>query len=79
MYKVFAVAGGYQIFWCPSAPLHFNDCVPYVEHRRNSPPNGVYASGTAAYRRRSSLNKKRKKLLAETDKLIEQGHGASIL
>ena len=48
MYKVFAVEGGYQIFWCPSAPIHYNDKVPYNDK--------VYTTRPAAYRRVKQLN-----------------------
>lgn len=48
MYKVFAVAGGYQIFWCPSAPVHYSDRVPYDGY--------VYPARSAAYRRAKQLN-----------------------
>jgi hypothetical protein len=49
MYKVFKVEGGYQIFWCPSAPYHFNDRVPYNDH--------IYTGGpAAAYRYVKKLN-----------------------
>lgn len=48
MYKVFAVEGGFEIFWCPSAPYHFNDKIPY--------DGKVYAHRAAAYRRVKQLN-----------------------
>jgi hypothetical protein len=48
MYKMFEVEGGFQIFWCPSAPVHYNDRIPY---------NGkVYSKRQAAYRRLKQLN-----------------------
>ncbi len=47
MYKVFPVEGGYQIFWCPSAPLHFNDKIPY--------DGKVYSKKQAAYRKVKQL------------------------
>ena len=48
MYKVFQVEGGFQIFWCPSAPIHYNDRVPYDDK--------VYSTRAAAYRRVKQLN-----------------------
>lgn len=48
MYKVFAVDGGFEIFWCPSAPYHFNDKIPY--------DGKVYSTRAAAYRRVKQLN-----------------------
>jgi hypothetical protein len=48
MYKVFEVEGGYEIFWCPSAPYHYNDKIPY--------DGRIYAHRAAAYRRVKQLN-----------------------
>jgi 2-aminoadipate transaminase len=49
MYKVFEVEGDkFQIFWCPSAPLHFSDKVPYDDRK--------YSKRQAAYRRCKQLN-----------------------
>ena len=48
MYKVYEVPGGYQIFWCPSAPTHYNDRIPYDDK--------VYSKKQAAYRRNKQLN-----------------------
>ncbi len=48
MYKVFAVESGFEIFWCPSAPTHFNDRVPY--------DGKIYSKRQAAYRRAKQLN-----------------------
>jgi len=48
MYKVFAVEGGFEIFWCPSAPIHFNDKISY--------DGKVYSTRAAAYRRVKQLN-----------------------
>lgn len=53
MYKVYEVTGGYQIFWCPSAPIHFND--------RTSYDGRVYKHKAAAYRRVKQLNDALKK------------------
>ncbi len=50
MYKVFEVPGGYEIFWCPSAPIHFNDKIPY--------DGKVYSKKQAAYRRLKQLNER---------------------
>lgn len=50
MYKVFPVEDGFQIFWCPSAPLHYNDKIPYN--------NKVYPQKQAAYRRCKQLNER---------------------
>ena len=50
-YKVFLVEGkGYQIFWCPSAPIHYNDKVPYNAR--------FYPQKQGAYRRCKALNDK---------------------
>ncbi len=48
MYKVFKVAGGYQIFWCPSAPTHYTDKVPYNDR--------IYPQRQGAYRKCHQLN-----------------------
>lgn len=48
MYKVFAVEGGFEIFWCPSAPIHFNDKIAY--------DGKIYSTRPAAYRRVKQLN-----------------------
>ena len=48
MYKVFEVEGGWEIFWCPSAPTHFSDKIPY--------DGKVYTKRPAAYRRVKQLN-----------------------
>lgn len=47
MYKVFPVEGGFEVFWCPSGPIHFNDKVPY--------DGKVYSTKQAAYRRLTKL------------------------
>ncbi len=49
-YKVFPVAGGFRIFWCPSAPTHYNDKVPY--------DGKVYPQKQGAYRRCKTLNER---------------------
>jgi hypothetical protein len=49
MYKVFEVEGcGFQIFWCPSAPIHYNDRVPYNDK--------IYPQRQGAYRKCKQLN-----------------------
>lgn len=48
MYKVFEVEGGWEIFWCPSAPIHFSDKIPY--------DGKIYTKRPAAYRRVKQLN-----------------------
>ena len=58
MYKVYQVEGGFQIFWCPSAPLHYNDRVPYDDK--------VYSTRAAAYRRVKQLNDGRRKAQEKT-------------
>lgn len=35
MYKAFPVEGGYEVFWCPSAPQHYADKIPYDGRIRN--------------------------------------------
>lgn len=52
MYKVFAVEGGFEIFWCSSAPIHYNDKVSY--------DGKIYSTRAAAYRRVKQLNDARK-------------------
>ncbi len=52
-YKVFEVqdAAGekkYQIFWCPSAPMHYTDRVPYTDR--------LYPQRQGAYRKCRQLN-----------------------
>jgi hypothetical protein len=47
-YKVYKVEGGYQIFWCPSAPVHYADRIPY--------DGKVYSKRQAAYRRVKQLS-----------------------
>jgi len=49
MFKVFPVEGGYEIFWCPSAPRHYQDKIPH--------DGKVYTKKQAAYRRVSQLRK----------------------
>lgn len=46
--KVFAVDGGYEIFWCPSAPIHYADRVPY--------DGKIYTKSQAAYRKCKRIN-----------------------
>jgi hypothetical protein len=48
MYKLYQVEGGYEIYWCPFAPIHFNDRVPY--------DGKVYSTKQAGYRRCKQLN-----------------------
>ena len=69
MYEVFPVEGGYQIFWCPSAPIHFADKVPYIDSK-NVSKNGVYKQRQAAYRRKAELNKKLREQEKETSKEV---------
>jgi hypothetical protein len=56
MYRVFSVPEGYQVFWCPSAPVHYNDREVYIDPK-NVRNNGVYTKRQAAYHRASELNK----------------------
>ncbi len=51
MYKVFAVEGGWQVFWCPSAHLHYDDKRPY--------DGRIYPQRPAAYRRCKQLESAR--------------------
>ena len=46
------IAEGYQIFWCPSAPMHYQDRVPH--------DGTVYKQKQAAYRKMSKLRKELK-------------------
>jgi hypothetical protein len=48
LYKVYEVSQGYQIFWCPSAPMHYHDRIPYNDH--------IYPHRQAAYRKCKQLN-----------------------
>jgi hypothetical protein len=50
-YKVYPVEGGYQIFWCPSAPVYYTDRIPY--------DGKVYSKRQAAYRRARQLTEGR--------------------
>lgn len=63
MYKVFKVAGGWEIFWCPSAPIHFNDRVPY--------DGKVYSTRPAAYRRVKQLNDELERSAAKKNLISE--------
>lgn len=64
MFKVFKVKimedgkleDRYQIFWCPSAPMHYQDRIPHDEK--------VYKQRQAAYRRKKQLQE----ALEKTDK-----------
>jgi hypothetical protein len=56
MFKVFPVEKGFQIFWCPSAPMHYADKIPHDER--------VYKYRQAAYRRKKQLQE----ALEKTDK-----------
>lgn len=56
MFKVFPVEGGYQIFWCPSAPMHYADKIPHDDK--------VYSKKQSAYRRKKQLQE----TLEKTDK-----------
>ncbi len=60
MYKVFRVEGGWEVYWCPSAPYHYNDKIPY--------DGKVYSEKSAAYRRVSQLNKRIKQMEQSTAK-----------
>lgn len=64
MFKVFKVKvmedgkleDRYQIFWCPSAPMHYADKIPHSEK--------IYKYRQAAYRRKKQLQE----ALEKTDK-----------
>lgn len=58
MFKVFPVEGGYQIFWCPSAPMHYADKIAHDEK--------VYSRKQAAYRRKKQLEEELAKKKRET-------------
>jgi hypothetical protein len=47
-YKVYKTGEEYEIFYCPYAPLHYNDRVPY--------DGKLYSKRQAAYRRCKQLN-----------------------
>jgi hypothetical protein len=59
MYKVYEVEGGYQIFWCPSAPMHYQDRIPHDDR--------VYSKKQAAYRRNKQLNEQLKATKSEKE------------
>ncbi len=67
MYKVFPVENGFEIFWCPSAPVHYADKVPYK--------GKVYSKRQAAYRRVKQLNADRQEQKSE-EKGEEDEHAA---
>lgn len=46
-FKVYKVEDGYQIFWCPSAPMHYQDRIPH--------DGRIYTKKQAAYRRAKQL------------------------
>lgn len=69
-YKVFEVEGGHQIFWCPSAPLHYNDRVPHSPR--------VYPHPNSAYRRCKQLNERYQEAIKKTDEMIKKD-GAIII
>lgn len=48
VYKVYQVGDKFQVFYCPSAPLHYNDKFPY--------DGRLYTKRQAAYRRCKQLN-----------------------
>lgn len=52
-YRVFEVEGKFEIFYCPSAPLHYNDRVSY--------DGKLYSKRQAAYRRCKQLNQRSNK------------------
>lgn len=64
-FKVYQVEGGYEIFWCPSAPLHYQDKIPH--------DGKVYKHKQAAYRQVSKL---RAKLKAKEDRREETDSAA---
>lgn len=66
MYKVFKVGEKWQIFWCPSAPHHYNDRVP-VDGRE-------YDFRQAAYRRCKQLQDRR----TREDKIMQRGSTESV-
>jgi len=49
-FRVYPVERGYQIFWCPSAPMHYADRIPHDDK--------VYSKRQAAYRRAKQLTEK---------------------
>jgi hypothetical protein len=63
MYRVYRVKGGFQIFYCPSAPRHYNDKVPY--------DGKVYTKQQAAYRKIAHI---RKALAATSDEVKRHVH-----
>ena len=50
MYRVYKVGDKFEIYWCPSAPVHYNDRIPY--------DGKLYSKKQAAYRRAKQLNEK---------------------
>ncbi len=53
MFKVFKVEGGWEVFWCPSAPRHYQDKIPH--------DGKVYTEKSAAYRRVAKLKQQLKR------------------
>lgn len=66
MFRVFKVDGAYQIFWCPSAPLHYEDKVPAEPWKK------PYSTKSAAYRRCAQLQDKLDAQNKAEDAHIEQ-------
>lgn len=60
-FKVYPVEGGYEIFWCPSAPMHYQDKVPH--------DGKVYSTRSAAYRRKAQLSEELKARQAKTEQV----------
>jgi hypothetical protein len=60
MFRVYPVEGGYQIFWCPSAPMHYSDKIPHDDK--------IYTKRQAAYRRKKQLDEELARRKAEERK-----------
>lgn len=63
LYKVYEVDGQFQIFWCPSAPIHYNDRKPY--------DGKMYSKKQAAYRRCKQLNERLREEQPQGEKQVE--------
>lgn len=50
-FRVFHVEDGYEVYWCPSAPLHYEDKIPANSGK-------VYTKKQAAYASKDRLKKK---------------------
>jgi hypothetical protein len=62
MHKVIKVEGGYQIFWYPFAPVHFNDGIPY--------DGKIYSKKQAAYRKLAQIKEQMAEKKSEAESAV---------